>query len=156
MCVELVGTHIQEGRYLGKWQVRRYFTLRRETIDGEVKMMETAVTRMRLKSVIARVTVDGNHHNVLGFALNDGTPLRSVEVKVDEGEWQPAAFDSSNTRHSWKLFTYQWEGATPGEHTLVSRVTDSNGNVQPVEADLVNKLTRLEHNAQFPRTVMIS
>ena len=84
------------------------------------------------------------------------TPLRSVEVKVDDGEWQPATFDLSNTQYSWKLFTYQWEGATPGEHTLVSRVTDSAGNVQPVEADLENKLTRLEHNAQFPRTVMIS
>jgi len=148
--------HVQEGRYLGKWQARRYFTLRREVVDGEVKWMETAVTRMRLKSVIARVTIDGNRHKVLGFALNDGTPLRSVEVKVDDGEWQPATFDSSNTQYSWKLFTYQWEGATPGEHTLVSRVTDSAGNVQPVEADLENKLTRLEHNAQFPRTVMIS
>ena len=42
---------------------------------------------------------------------------------------------SANTQYSWKLFTYRWEGATPGEHTLVSRVTDANGVVQPTAAD---------------------
>ena len=56
--------------------------------------------------------------------------MRSVEVKVDDGAWRPAAMDSSNTKYSWKLFSYMWNGATPGEHTLVSRVTDENGNVQ--------------------------
>ena len=141
--------HVQKGRYLGKWQARRYFTLWRETIDGEERWMETAVTRMRLKSVVARVTRDGNRHNVLGFALNDGTPLRSVEVKVDDGPWQQATFDSSNTKYSWKLFNYQWEGATPGVHTLVSRVTDSDGNVQPVEADLEIKQTRWNTTRSF-------
>ena len=50
------------------------------------------------------------------------------------GPWQTAALDSSNTKYSWKLFTYRWENATPGEHTLVSRVTDVNGTAQPVAA----------------------
>jgi hypothetical protein len=31
-----------------------------------------------------------------------------------------------------------------------------NGVVQPVEADLELKKTFLEHNVQFPRTVMVS
>ena len=61
--------------------------------------------------------------------------------------------ESSNTKYSWKLFTYMWDGATPGEHTLVSRVTDENGNVQPESLD--EKMTGLESHAQFPRTVMI-
>jgi hypothetical protein len=124
-------------------------------IDGEMMWKETAISRLRLKSVIARVTLTGGQHRVLGFVLNDGTPLRSVEVKVDNGPWQQATMDDFNTTYSWKLFTYTWRGATPGEHTLVSRVTDENGQVQPVEADLENKLTGLENNAQFPRTVMI-
>ena len=66
---------------------------------------------------------------MLGFVLNDGTPLRSVEVKVDDGSWQPAALESSNTKYSWKLFTYAWKSPAAGEHTLVSRVTDIKGNV---------------------------
>ena len=93
--------------------------------------------------------------DMLGFVLNDGTPLRSVEVQVDGGIWQPAKLDPANTKYSWKLFTYKWEGATPGEHTLVSRVTDANGKVQPAATQLVNKKTFLQDNAQFPRKVMV-
>ncbi len=148
--------HIQEGRYLGKFQARWYRTLRGEMIDGETKWKETEVSRMQLKSVIARVTRVGNRHEAFGFVLNDGTPLRSVEVQIDGGAWGRATLESSNTQYSWKLFNYSWEGATAGEHTLVSRATDANGIVQPTEADLETKMTRLEHNAQFPRTVMIS
>jgi hypothetical protein len=92
---------------------------------------------------------------VFGFVLNDGTPLRSVEVQIDGGAWQQAALDAANTKHSWKLFTYRWEGATPGEHTLVSRATDVEGRVQPTAAELARKRTFLEDNSQFPRKVMI-
>ena len=93
----------------------------------------------------------------MGVVLNDGTPIKAVEVKVDEGPWQPATMDSAtNGKYSWKLFNYTWSGATPGEHTLVSRVTDVNGKVQPTEKDLENKKTFLEDNSQHPRKVMIS
>ncbi|HLQ76536.1 MAG TPA: hypothetical protein VK210_04230, partial [Terriglobia bacterium] len=149
--------HAQEEQYLGKYQARWYRTVRGEMIDGEMRWNETAVTHMQLKSFIARVTRTGDHYNVLGVVLNDGTPLKNVEVKVDEGPWQPAAMDRSTTaKYSWKLFNYTWNGATPGEHTLVSRVTDVNGIVQPTEKDLENKKSFLEDNSQQPRKVMIS
>jgi DMSO/TMAO reductase YedYZ molybdopterin-dependent catalytic subunit len=153
----LSGIHVQEEAYMGKYQSRWYRTVRGEMIDGEMKWNETAVTHMQLKSFIARVTFDGKQHKVLGVVLNDGTPIKAVEVKVDEGQWQPATMDSSTkAKFSWKLFTYTWTGATPGEHTLVSRVTDVNGKVQPTEKDLENKKSFLEDNSQHPRKVMIS
>jgi DMSO/TMAO reductase YedYZ molybdopterin-dependent catalytic subunit len=149
--------HIQEDQFLGKFQSRWYRTVRGEMIDGVMVWNETAVTHMQLKSFIARVTREGNRHKVLGVVLNDGTPLKSVEVRVDEGPWQPAKLDpSTSAKYSWKLFTYTWEGATPGEHTLVSRVTDSTGRVQPTEKDLENKKSFLEDNSQHPRKVMVS
>jgi len=80
-----------------------------------------------------------------------------VEVKVDDGPWQAATIDKATSdKYSWKLFNYTWTGATPGEHTLVSRVTDVTGLVQPTEKDLENKKTFLEDNSQYPRKVMIS
>ena len=122
-----------------------------------MKWKETAVTHMQLKSFIARVTADGSRHKVLGVALNDGTPLKSVEVSVDEGAWQTATIETSTKdKYSWKLFTYIWNGATPGDHTLVSRVTDVNGKVQPTSKDLENKKSFLEDNSQHPRKVRIS
>jgi DMSO/TMAO reductase YedYZ molybdopterin-dependent catalytic subunit len=153
----LAQIHAQDEAFLGKYQARWYRTLRGETIDGEVKWKETAVTRMQLKSFIARVTRDGSACKVFGVVLNDGTPLKSVEVRVDGGAWQPATLDPATSgKYSWKLFTYKWAGATPGEHTLVSRVTDVTGTVQPTEQELENKKTFLEDNSQFPRKVMIS
>jgi DMSO/TMAO reductase YedYZ molybdopterin-dependent catalytic subunit len=149
--------HVQEDQYLGKFQARWYRTLKGEMIDGEMKYTETAVTRMHLKSFIARVTRDGSRHNVLGVVLNDGTPIKSVEVRVDAGPWQPATMDPSTPgKFSWKLFTYVWNGATPGEHTIVSRVTDVKGEVQPTEQELETKKSFLEDNSQFPRKLTIS
>ena len=153
----LAHIHVQEEGFLGKYQARWYRTLRGEMIDGEMKWKESAVTHMQLKSFIARVTKDGSRHKVLGVVLNDGTPIKQVEVKVDDGPWQPATLDpATNARYSWKLFTYAWNGATPGEHTLVSRVTDANGKVQPTEQELETKKSFLEQNSQAPRKVMIA
>jgi len=153
----LSNIHIQAEPYMGKFQTRWYRTLREENIGGVVMPKETGVTKMRLKSVIARVTNNGKAYKITGYVLNDGTPIRSVEVKVDEGQWQKATLspDTSAT-YGWKLFTFDWTGATPGEHTLVSRVTDANGGVQPTAADLANKKTFLEDNGQFPRKITIS
>ena len=149
--------HAQEEEYLGKFQARWYRTLRGEMIDGEMKWKEAAITRMQLKSFIARVTRNGNGHNVLGVVLNDGTPIRSVEVRVDDGPWQPAALNpATRDKYSWKLFNYTWTGATPGEHTLVSRVTDVTGLLQPTAEDLETKKTFLEDNSQHPRRVLIA
>jgi hypothetical protein len=127
-----------------------------EDTDAQTQFVENEVTRLNLKSVVARVrkTADGDHR-VIGFVLNDGTPLRSVEVKVDDGAWQPVELDPANTKYSWKLFSYRWKGATPGEHTIVSRATDINGVVQPTAAELARKRTFLEDNSQFPRKVKV-
>ncbi len=153
--------HLQEDRYLGNFQARWYRTLRGvggtgEDADPGTQWVETEVTRMHPKSVIARVRKNATGHQVFGFVLNDGTPLKSVEVSVDGGPWQAAALDKSNTRYSWKLFTFNWKDATPGEHTLVSRATDVDGTVQPTKAELSRKKTFLEDNGQFPRKIMIA
>jgi DMSO/TMAO reductase YedYZ molybdopterin-dependent catalytic subunit len=158
----LAEVHLQEDRYLGNYQARWYRTIwgvggSGDVTDPQTQFVETEVTHMRPKSVIARVRKSGNAHQVLGFVLNDGTPLKSVEVQIDNGPWQKATLDSANSQFSWKLFTYRWEGATPGDHTLVSRVTDANGEVQPTAAELTaRKKTFLEDNSQFPRKVKIS
>ena len=149
--------HIQEDAYVGKYQARWYRTVRGEMIDGEMKYMETAVTHMNLKSFIARVAKSGNQHKVLAVVLNDGTPIRSVEVKVDDGSWQAATADpSTREKFGWKFYTYTWNGATPGDHTIVSRVTDANGKVQPTAQENETKKSFLEENTQAPRKLKIA
>ena len=154
----LAEIHAQKDQYLGRWQARSYRTLQGEMINGEMKWVETAISTMRLKSYVARVTAIDGAHNVFGVVLNDGTPIDSVEVKVDDGPWQRATLDAETMRekYGWKFFNYRWEGATPGEHTVISRVTDANGNVQPSAEELSDKMTFLEAHEQFPRNVIIA
>jgi DMSO/TMAO reductase YedYZ molybdopterin-dependent catalytic subunit len=147
---------VQEEPYLGKFQANWYRTLRGEMINGEVKWVEKAVSHLQLKSFVARVTKNGADHKITAIVLNDGTPIKTVEVKVDDGPWQAATADAATTaKYGWKLYHYTWKNAPAGEHTLVSRVTDANGMVQPTSEEIESKKTFLEDNSQHPRKVMI-
>ncbi len=147
----------QQDPYMGKFQTHWYRTLKGEMINGEMKWVETGITHLNLKSFVARVTKNGNAHKATVIVLNDGTPIKSVEVKVDEGQWMPAKADPATTaKYGWKLYHFDWPNAAAGEHTIVSRVTDATGKVQPTEQDLANKKTFLEDNSQHPRKIMIS
>lgn len=152
----LTQIHVQNTRYMGRFMGRDYVTLKKEMVGNEERWVENSVTRINLKSAIVRATRLGNQHTITGFALNDGTPLSSIEVKIDDGAWQQAQIDPQSSQYSWKLFTLNWDNATPGEHTIVSRVTDANGNVQPTADEVPEKISRWENYAQFPRTVMIT
>ena len=148
--------HVQDDRYMGRFMARDYVTLRKYEVGGVERWTEESVTRMNLMSVIVRVTRMANVHKIVGFSLNDGTPIKSIEVKVDDGPWQQATIDPRSSRYSWKMFTYDWHDAKPGEHTLVSRATDVNGNVQPEMDQVAEKVTYWENPGQFPRTVRTS
>jgi len=151
----LVQIHVQDRRYMGKFMGRDYVTLKKEVVGGQERWVENSVTKIHLKSSVVRVTRLGGTHKITGFVLNDGTPLRNVEIKIDDGPWQEATIDSRSSQYSWKLFTLDWD-ASPGDHTLVSRVTDANGNVQLTEEEMPEKVSRWENYAQFPRTIRIS
>jgi DMSO/TMAO reductase YedYZ molybdopterin-dependent catalytic subunit len=151
----LTQIHVQDKRYMGRFMARDYVTLSRRDIGGVERWEERSVTKIQLKSSIIRVTRRGESYSITGFVLNDGTPLRSVEVKIDGGPWMAAEIDPDSTRYSWKLFSYAWNGAAPGEHTIVSRVTDVNGQVQATADQVPEKPSRWENYAQFPRTVRI-
>ncbi len=147
--------HVQDTRYMGRFMAKDYVTLKKESIGGQERWVEHSVTRMNLKSIIARVTKLNNQHTVSGFVLNDGTPLKSVEVKIDEGKWQQATLHPQNSKYSWKLFSFDWRDASPGAHTLVSRATDINGAVQVERKNMPEKITYWEDHGQFVRTLSL-
>ncbi|HEY5665145.1 MAG TPA: sulfite oxidase [Gammaproteobacteria bacterium] len=147
--------HVQDRRYMGRFMARDYVTLSKRIIGGEERWEERSVTKMRLKSSIIRVTRRGSDHTIMGFVLNDGTPIRSVEVRIDDGPWREAEIDPQSSKYSWKLFRYAWDNPSRGEHTIVSRVTDINGQVQATADEMPEKPSRWENYGQFPRTVVI-
>lgn len=152
----LTQIHVQDTRYMGRFMGRDYVTLKRSNVGGVERWVENSVTRMNLKSVIARVSRMGDQHKISGYVLNDGTPLRAVEIKIDDGPWRRATLNSQNSQYSWKLFEMDWDNPATGEHTIVSRAIDENGHVQPPQEELPEKVSRWENFGQFPRTVRVS
>ncbi len=143
--------HAQDSRYVGRFMSRDYVTLMGQTVADQVIWNETLVSRIRVKSMVARLTRTGSKYSALGFALSGHAPLRSVEVRLDNGPWQRATLDPMNTEFSWKFFSHEWTGLAAGEHTIVSRATDANGVVQPEQSALDTKKTSWENNGQFVR-----
>ena len=151
----LTQIHVQNTRYMGRFLGRDYVTLKKENLGGLERWVENSVTTMNLKSSIVRVTEMGGRYSIQGFVLNDGTPLRSVEIKIDNGPWQTAEMNPNNTQYSWKLFFVAWISVALGGHSLVSRVTDINDNVQATPAELPEKVSYWEDFGQFTRTITI-
>jgi DMSO/TMAO reductase YedYZ molybdopterin-dependent catalytic subunit len=147
--------HVQDRRYMGRFMARDYVTLSKRDVGGVERWEERSVTKMRLKSSIIRVTRQGSDYTILGFVLNDGSPLDSVEIQIDDGPWQRAEIDPDSSQYSWKLFRLAWNNPSRGEHTIVSRVTDANGQVQATPDQMPEKPSRWENYAQFPRTVRV-
>ena len=69
---------------------------------------------------------------VAGVAWAQGRGIRAVEVRVDDGGWQPATLLPVPSVDTWVQWRYDWP-ATPGSHSLSVRATDGTGAAQPEE-----------------------
>lgn len=140
-------------RLMGRFMARDYVTIMGREISGRTEWFERSVTKLRVKSGIARVTRRGDRFRVFGVAWTDGTPLKSIEVRVDDGSWQRAKIDRQDNPNAWAFWSHETTGLAPGEHTIVSRATDQKGRTQPDNLDL--KKTIWENNELFHRKVMV-
>jgi DMSO/TMAO reductase YedYZ molybdopterin-dependent catalytic subunit len=99
---------------------------------GPIKT-ESRIDVPRSGQVVARgpVTFGG-----VAWAQNRG--VRAVEVRIDEGDWQPADLGAGYSNDTWRLWSFNWQAAQPGSHTIAVRATDNTGAVQTSdEADPV-------------------
>ncbi len=64
-----------------------------------------------------------------GVAWAQHRGIKAVEVRIDDGPWQPATLGAGYSNDTWRLWTYEWQ-ATPGSHTLTARATDNTGEPQ--------------------------
>jgi DMSO/TMAO reductase YedYZ molybdopterin-dependent catalytic subunit len=150
--IEVRGT-----RFMGKFMARDYVTIREERRDGEIVGVETSVGRARLKSAPSKVTSKGSDYRIYGAAW--GGPVARVECQIDGGPWREATIDRTNDApYAWKIWTLEWPTPSPGEHTITSRATDTQGNVQPAMTDpiIANKKTYWESFGQVTRRVRVT
>ncbi len=160
----LTRIELRDKRYMGRYMARDYVTVRGEKIEEDVTYVETSVTRMNLKSIIARVTRGPSQNGKIplrayGAAWSDGTEIDRVEVKFNNGDWQRAQWDESTPRHQycWRFFWIDLGHASPGDHQIVSRAIDVNNRIQPsAEEDEISlKKTYWEAYQQWPRKIRL-
>jgi DMSO/TMAO reductase YedYZ molybdopterin-dependent catalytic subunit len=73
-----------------------------------------------------------------GVAWAQHRGVRAVEVRIDDGDWQPADLGTGYSNDTWRLWSFNWQATQPGLHTITVRATDNTGAVQtPDEADPV-------------------
>lgn len=152
----LTRIELRERRLMNRFMARDYVTIRGEKHGDQTEWKETSVGPMNVKSLLGRVTrhADGSLH-ITGAAWAQN-PIKTVELKFDNGPWRPVHLDEQNRApHAWTFWNFDWEDPAPGEHTLTCRATDDAGHVQPTADDDAIKLkkTYWEANQQYPRKI---
>ncbi|MDQ3441668.1 MAG: molybdopterin-dependent oxidoreductase [Planctomycetota bacterium] len=142
-------------RFMGRFQARDYVTIMGRQNGDKTEWVETSVTKTRTKSMIAKVTKRPTGAlSVFGVAITDGTPLKTVEVQVDEGPWVAAKVDAPPNPFAWTWFRAEVPAPAAGAHTVASRATDAMGRTQPVSLEM--KKTNWENNAIWRRAIQIA
>jgi hypothetical protein len=72
---------------------------------------------------------------ILGATYAGKADVERVEVSMDNGKtWNLATFIVPHEPFAWRQWQYVWEVTATGEHTILSRATDSEGRQQPMNA----------------------
>ena len=143
-------------RFMGRFMGRDYVTIMGRQVGDHVEYTETSVTRILVKSMIAKVlrpAAGAGPFTVMGVAYGDGTPIEKVEVQVDGGAWQPAKLESNRNPYSWTFWSFDVSTWPAGSHTVASRAFDRAGRTQP--PDLSMKKSNWENNAIWTRKIRV-
>jgi DMSO/TMAO reductase YedYZ molybdopterin-dependent catalytic subunit len=85
-----------------------------------------------------------------GVAWAQNRGVRAVEVRIDEGPWQPATLGAAYSNDTWRLWSFDWQAEQPGLHTITVRATDNTGAVQTADlADVVPDGATGWHSVDF-------
>jgi DMSO/TMAO reductase YedYZ molybdopterin-dependent catalytic subunit len=152
---------VLDRRYEGSHMARNYHTIRGAgTLDAGT-VLETSISKTRLKSVIARVTrrkdaKGGDAYRISGAAWGGPSALKAVEVRIDESEWRAARLGERGGDFAWTLWSIDWNEARPGPHAVVSRAIDVAANLQPTSTEWQASVKSIrEDNSQWVRRIVI-
>jgi DMSO/TMAO reductase YedYZ molybdopterin-dependent catalytic subunit len=103
---------------------RAYWTVRGWATDAPI------LTQSRIDTPRAQSTLSAGQVVVGGVAWAQGRGIESVELRVDDGDWQEVELGPDAGIDYWRQWYLPWE-ASPGRHTLTVRATDATGQTQP-------------------------
>ena len=101
-----------------------YWTSRGWSSHGPIKTS----SRVEVPRALARVPAGTVAIGGSAWAQTKG--ISKVEVQIDNGEWQAAELADEASVDTWRQWSFAWEGAAAGSHTVRVRAYDSDGKLQ--------------------------
>ena len=77
-------------------------------------------------------TVEPGTVAIAGVAWAQTRGISAVEVRVDDGDWQPARLATELNDATWRQWSFVWN-ATTGRHSISVRATEKSGTIQTDE-----------------------
>jgi len=115
--------------YVGEFQTGHYIY---EWADRPHEPVTLMRVRARIIDPAPGTTISPGKYSVRGKAWSGTGPVTQVDVSLTgEGDWQPAELEPPKGPYHWQDWSFEWEAATVGRHSLRARATDAAGNVQP-------------------------
>jgi DMSO/TMAO reductase YedYZ molybdopterin-dependent catalytic subunit len=88
-----------------------------------------------------------------GVAWAQPRGVKAVEVRIDDGPWQPAQLGASYSDDTWRLWSFDWQAEDTGSHEIAVRATDKSGAVQTSQqADVIPDGATGWHTVSFAVT----
>src|ERR1700689_3340538 len=140
-CKWLTEIKVLDAEFVGNFMSPGYRLPNQPVKPGDaVKPEDThPLTALSVKSVISGPS-DGASLNagkvaVHGAAWAGEADIAKVEVSTDAGAtWTPAKLGHDYAHYAWRLWSYDWKPGKPGDYTILSRATDTQGRTQPASA----------------------
>jgi DMSO/TMAO reductase YedYZ molybdopterin-dependent catalytic subunit len=137
-CKWLTEIEVLDKEFVGNFMSPAYRFPNQPVPPGEaVKPEDThPLTALSVKSVISGPTdgasLKSGKVSVHGTAWAGEADISKVEISTDGGAtWSPAKLGQEQAHYAWRLWTYDWKPAKPGDYTILSRATDTQGRTQP-------------------------
>lgn len=103
-----------------------YWVPRGYAVEAPIK----TASRIDTPRGLARIPVGPTP--IAGVAWAQTRGIEAVEVRIDDGDWQPAELGDQLNDDVWRQWVLRWD-ATPGRHTVTVRATDGTGAIQTDE-----------------------
>jgi DMSO/TMAO reductase YedYZ molybdopterin-dependent catalytic subunit len=100
-----------------------YWTDKGWSVKGPIKTA-SRIDRPRDGSTIA-----AGRYAIAGVAWDQHTGIRAVQVRVDDGPWQPARLAETVSVDTWRQWVWEWD-AVSGKHAVQVRATNDEGETQ--------------------------
>jgi DMSO/TMAO reductase YedYZ molybdopterin-dependent catalytic subunit len=160
-CKWLTEIKVLDKEFEGNFMSPGYRMPNQQVKPGEaVKVEDTRpATALNVKSLIASpgdgTTVKSRAIHIQGAAWAGEADIEKVEVSLDSGTtWQAAQLGKDHSHYAWRLWSYSLKAPAPGDYTIVSRATDTQGRVQPDSVQwnpsgyLINVVDRVKIHVQ--------